>query len=180
MSAYDESPSQMEQDIDSLRQQLQQAHRQIERLEPGPLPPTEREELKGKIAFLEEVLRDAHRKIERLVEAKGPDLEAHDWQERAEQAETALSKINDIRNSIIGTQNINWSAHIYPLVAALNEAGVEGLGYEKASRMMGELLHEIENNRKVVAAAREVEGDWKELRAALTALDEPEEESHDR
>ena len=27
----------------------------------------------------------------------------------------------------------------------------------------------------VVAAAREVEGDWKELRAALAALDEPEE-----
>ena len=38
----------------------------------------------------------------------------------------------DIRNSIVGTQNINWSAHIYPLVAALNEAGFEGEGYDVA------------------------------------------------
>jgi len=45
---------------------------------------------------------------------------------------TALKKINDIRNSIIGYQNVNWSAHIYPLVAALNEAGFKGDSYEVA------------------------------------------------
>ena len=32
----------------------------------------------------------------------------------------ALGKINDIRNSIIATQSVNWSEHIYPLVAVLN------------------------------------------------------------
>ena len=31
----------------------------------------------------------------------------------------ALDEINDIRNSIIGLQAINWSEHIYPLVAVL-------------------------------------------------------------
>jgi len=38
----------------------------------------------------------------------------------------ALGKINDIRNSIIGCQTVNWSEHIYPLVAALEGAGIEG------------------------------------------------------
>jgi hypothetical protein len=46
--------------------------------------------------------------------------------------ESALAKINDIRNSIIGYQNVGWSQHIYPLVAALEEAGITGLGYEEA------------------------------------------------
>jgi hypothetical protein len=45
---------------------------------------------------------------------------------------TALDKINDIRNSIIGLQRINWSEHIYPLVAALDAAGLVGMGYDKA------------------------------------------------
>ena len=45
---------------------------------------------------------------------------------KATTQQAALEKINAIRNSIIGTQQINWSAHIYPLVAALNEAGQVG------------------------------------------------------
>lgn len=57
--------------------------------------------------------------------------------QRAERAESklaaanaALEKINAIRNSIIGCQSVNWSAHIYPLVAALEAAGIKGDGYE--------------------------------------------------
>jgi hypothetical protein len=45
--------------------------------------------------------------------------------DRAEKLSIALAKINAIRNSIIGCQSINWSEHIYPLVAALNEAGIQ-------------------------------------------------------
>ena len=44
----------------------------------------------------------------------------------------ALSKINDIRNDIVGRQSVHFSQHIYPLVAALEEAGIHGAGYEKA------------------------------------------------
>lgn len=44
----------------------------------------------------------------------------------------ALTKIDAIRNSIIGYQNVGWSEHIYPLVAALNEAGFEGEEYKTA------------------------------------------------
>jgi len=44
------------------------------------------------------------------------------------QARGALTKIDAIRNSIVETQSINWSGHIYPLVAALREAGYEGTG----------------------------------------------------
>lgn len=54
--------------------------------------------------------------------------------------EAALAKINNIRNSIVGLQTINWSEHIYPLVAALDEAGVEGLPYEQARPHFGTML----------------------------------------
>ena len=54
----------------------------------------------------------------------------------------ALLKIDAIRNSIIGTQQINWSAHIYPLVAALGEAGYEGEGYEVAREKAETLLQQ--------------------------------------
>jgi hypothetical protein len=52
--------------------------------------------------------------------------------EQVEGLTEALGKINAIRNHIVGTQTVNWSADIYPLVAALNEAGFEGLDYEEA------------------------------------------------
>ncbi len=53
---------------------------------------------------------------------------------------TALSKINDIRNSIIGFHTVNWSEHIYPLVAALGEAGYKGDSYDKSREDVGKLL----------------------------------------
>jgi len=49
-----------------------------------------------------------------------------------ERLRVALTKINDIRNNVIGAQSIGWSSTIYPLVAALEEAGFEGDGYEQA------------------------------------------------
>lgn len=45
---------------------------------------------------------------------------------------TALEKIDAIRNDIVGTQSLGFSRHVYPLVAALDEAGFGGLGYEAA------------------------------------------------
>lgn len=45
----------------------------------------------------------------------------------------ALVKIDAIRNSIVGYQNVSISAHMYPLVAALGEAGFVGEDYEFAS-----------------------------------------------
>lgn len=52
--------------------------------------------------------------------------------EALREAQKALCRINAIRNDIVGRQSINWSAHIYPLVAALNEAGQVGLEYKPA------------------------------------------------
>lgn len=66
--------------------------------------------------------------------------------------EKALGDINDIRNSIIGCQKINWSEHIYPLVAALNEAGIEGQSYPEARENVGTLIE-----RAVAAEARVAE-----------------------
>lgn len=55
-----------------------------------------------------------------------------DSKKRADDAHTALEEISKIRDDIIGRQQVNWSAHIYPLVAALKVAGYKGIGYEAA------------------------------------------------
>lgn len=68
----------------------------------------------------------------------------------------ALSKINDIRNSIIGCQTMNWSEHIYPLVAALEEAGIEGAGYPASRANVGTMLERTlaaENDAAVLRKA---------------------------
>lgn len=49
----------------------------------------------------------------------------------------ALAKINAIRESIVAHQTVNFSEHVYPLVAALNEAGVKGMGYPEAMKYYG-------------------------------------------
>lgn len=64
--------------------------------------------------------------------------------ERFATFEAALSRINGIRNSIVGAQNVNWSEHIYPLVRILNEAGFEGMGYEEARSSVGTLIERTE------------------------------------
>lgn len=73
----------------------------------------------------------------------------------------ALDKINEIRNSIIGAQTINWSEHIYPLVAALEEAGIEGMNYPEARKNFGTMLERT----------NKAEAEVKRLRALLE--DEP-------
>lgn len=52
--------------------------------------------------------------------------------EAQKRAEATLSKVNEIRNSIVGTQSCNWSAHVYPLVAVQNEFGLVGETYDVA------------------------------------------------
>ncbi len=69
--------------------------------------------------------------------------------------EAAIEKINDIRNSIIGFQTMNWSEHIYPLVAALEEAGINGQGYPEARENFGTMLQRTVSAEKRVYAAEE-------------------------
>lgn len=58
---------------------------------------------------------------------------------------TALAKINCIRNSIIGMQGFRFSMHAYPLVAALNAAGFEGMSYEDAKAYHTKLRETMKN-----------------------------------
>lgn len=53
---------------------------------------------------------------------------------RVAELEASMNKIDAIRNDIIGRQSIGWSSVVYPLVAALGEAGYEGQSYEDAQR----------------------------------------------
>ncbi|MFH1110951.1 MAG: hypothetical protein V1790_17395 [Planctomycetota bacterium] len=67
-------------------------------------------------------------------------LDAHDAALTAEKDKqiadltTAMESINAIRNSIIGRRTMNWSMHVYPLVAVLNATGFKGEGYEVARK----------------------------------------------
>ncbi|MVB04203.1 hypothetical protein GN325_20780 [Agrobacterium vitis] len=80
-----------------------------------------------------------------------------DQSARIAELEAVISKINDIRNCIIGTQSLNWSEHVYPLVAALNKAGFTGMEYPEARKYFGTMLE-----RTVTAEDRSAE-----LEAAL-------------
>lgn len=75
----------------------------------------------------------------------------------------ALNKINDIRNSIIGCQGFNFSEHAYPLVAALNEAGIHGLPYPEAKKNLGTL---IERNEQLIEVLKTTAGNLRSLIAA--------------
>jgi hypothetical protein len=74
---------------------------------------------------------------------------------------TALEKIDAIRNDIIGRQNINWSRHIYPLVAALGEAGFEGTGYEVAREKAKQEIDWLRANPDRAAAYQLVESEMR-------------------
>src|SRR5882672_7069601 len=78
-------------------------------------------------------------------------------------ARQSLIKIDAIRNSIVGYQNINWSVHIYPLVAALEEVGFHGLGYEEASKLaktqverIAELEQQLIDSEQIRHAEKEI------------------------
>lgn len=68
---------------------------------------------------------------------------------------TALQKINEIRNSIVGCQNFGFSEHAYPLVAALDEAGYVGLPYPEAQANVGMLFEQRDTARAQLRAAIE-------------------------
>lgn len=61
-------------------------------------------------------------------------------------------KVDAIRNSIVGYQNVNWSAHIYPLVEALGEAGYEGEGYDVAHAKARTQIQRIEELERALLA----------------------------
>ncbi len=76
--------------------------------------------------------------------------------EENKRLEAALIKINEIRNSIVGLQAINWSEHIYPLVAALDEAGcVVGMSYPENRKNFGTMLERTNKAEARIDAALE-------------------------
>lgn len=62
--------------------------------------------------------------------------------EQATAYATALQKVSDIRDGIVGMQGFHWSEHAYPLVAVLDAAGFEGKGYEISRVNLGTLLEQ--------------------------------------
>lgn len=101
---------------------------------------------------------------------------------RVRELEAALTKINAIRDSIVGVQGFNFSEHAYPLVAALNEAGFEGLPYPEARENVGTLIEranraearvaELETeNARLLEIATDARIDRTQLRAVRDAAE---------
>ena len=67
-----------------------------------------------------------------------------DQRARIAALEATLTRISAIRDSIVGMQGFNFSEHAYPLVAALDEAGFKGAGYECAKANLGTLIEQRE------------------------------------
>ena len=108
-----------------------------------------------------DALADLLREIENMRKERG-ELRTKNAALEAELTalKTMGEKVNGIRNSIVGTQTINWSEHIYPLVAALEEAGIKGMPYPEAMRNIGTVLQQLAALRKDV---REAVGELRKL-----------------
>ncbi|MCA8195432.1 hypothetical protein [Burkholderia vietnamiensis] len=86
-----------------------------------------------------EGIEDATGRIETLLAAQQPEPRAEVTDDLAV-LRNALTSINGIRNNIIGLHTLNWSEHVYPLVAALDAAGFEGMEYPEARAFYGTML----------------------------------------
>jgi len=87
-----------------------------------------------------------------------------------EKKDKALNSINTIRNSIVGLQTVNWSEHVFPLVAALNEAGYQGEEYAITR----------ENMKTLIALRDELIGDIREVHGLLHKHGFGEKDSKER
>lgn len=88
---------------------------------------------------------------------------------RVAELTATLTEINAIRNSIVGAQTVNWSEHVYPLVAALDAAGFAGMPYPEARENVGTL---IERANKAEARVAELEAMRDILGSTVQAADE--------
>lgn len=108
------------------------------------------------------------------AERNAAQSSARAWQEKAVELEGALAKIDAIRNSIVGTQTLNWSAHAYPLVAALEEAGFKGEGYEIARAKALTLIQArdiaLAEAKRLREALEEIRPDCEQCGASATRM----------
>ncbi len=119
----------------------------------------ERDRLTSELTAAHDTL-DVERGIVRglKMEASAAHRALSEAREQLATAQQALATINDIRNSIVGLQTINWSEHIYPLVTALNGAGVLGMPYPDAKPRFASMLERaVKAEDQLAASALEVE-----------------------
>jgi hypothetical protein len=83
---------------------------------------------------------------------------AEKLEERVKDLESLGEKVNGVRNSIVGSQALNWSEHVYPLVATLDSAGFTGLPYPEAKarfQLLIDRVKELEESEAELEAQRD-------------------------
>lgn len=82
----------------------------------------------------------------------------------------ALDRINDIRNSIIAHQTVNFSEHVYPLVKHLDAAGIKGMHYPDALAYYGSVTDRLVATVEKVASLEAERDALKEIVTELHQL----------
>lgn len=148
-------------------------------------------------------MTEDHDKALAWLQNNTPGLNAHEFEPgdvivNIYKLQTLLEKIHEIRNSIVGLATFNWSEHMYPLVAALGEIGLDAEGYDisrprfstmlkrtvKAEKQVEELkglLHGVERaatfllDHVTTMAEEDLDDEkfWKPMREARLALQAP-------
>ena len=107
--------------------------------------------------------RDAYRKAKQENDERFM-IERDEARAERDRYHVALTKISAIRDSIVGMQGFNFSEHAYPLVAALDEAGFKGAGYEIARANLGTL---IEQRNRAEAERDQARAELEHLRGLI-------------
>jgi hypothetical protein len=106
-------------------------------------------------------MTENHEEALAWLQKNAPDLKVFDFEPgdcivNVYKLRTVLEKIHEIRNSIVGLQTVNWSEHIYPLVAALGEIGLNAEGYETSRPRFTTMLERTCAAEKKVKALQEL------------------------
>jgi hypothetical protein len=135
----------------------------------------EKDATDAEVARLREKLESAwgHEADQRTRAMKEQDRAAA-AEKRVAELEAFAKTVEGIMDSICGTQAFNWSAHAYPLRAALEKAGFPGKGYEEARAGVGTLLERVNELEAELASWKRTAGqrltDLADAEAQVAAL----------
>lgn len=103
-----------------------------------------------------------------LIDPADPVRSVQQLMTRMLTLDSAMAKLSDIRDSIIGMQGFNFSEHAYLMAEILDSAGYRGHGYETSVRNFGTLLQQRDDStlklirvcERFIEACPEIGTEW--------------------